>query len=328
MSPGLAVDLGTARTLVVDSGGSTIVDEPTLAAIDITTGRLVAFGREAQGLTGCAAGEIGLVRPVRHGQLTDLELTHQVAREILSRARHHRIYKPDVTCCVPASATSVQRRALERSFKRAGARDVSFLDQAVCAALGSRLRIDQPLASMVVDVGAGTSDMAVMALGGVVTEASIEVGGGDFDDAIRALLRSSFDLSVPAELAEQVKMVIGTAWPDEEKKVEVAGRDLGNGCARTVTLSTSEVAGALFPHVESIVAATVECIIQSPPDLANDLLSMGLYLAGGGSLLHGFARRMATAAGIPIHLVHDPEVVTVRGAVVSMRRKHRRLAGS
>jgi rod shape-determining protein MreB len=316
----LAVDLGTARTLAVDASGSVIVDEPTLAAIDISTGDLVAFGREAEGLTGRAAGQIAVVRPVRHGQLADLELTHHVAKELLLRARHRNLYRPDVTCCVPASATGVQRRALERSFRRAGARGVSFLDHSIAAAMGSRVRLDEHLASMVVDVGAGTSDMAVMAIGGVVTEASILVGGQDFDEAIRTMLRSSFDLHVPAELAEQIKMAIGTAWPDEEKKVEVAGRDMGNGRARTVTLSTSEVAGALFPHIEAIVAATVDCITSSPPDLANDLLTRGLYLAGGGSLLHGFARRMATAAGIPIHVVHDPGLVTVLGAARAMRR--------
>ncbi|HEV8063461.1 MAG TPA: rod shape-determining protein [Acidimicrobiales bacterium] len=316
----LAVDLGTARTLAVDVAGSVVVDEPTLAAIDISNGDLIAFGRAAVGLTGRAAGEIAVVRPVRHGQLADLELTHHVAKELLLRARRHNIYRPDVTCCVPASATGVQRRALERSFRRAGARGVSFIDHSIAAAIGSHVRLDEHLASMVVDVGAGTSDMAVMAIGGVVTEASVLVGGRDFDDAIRGLLKSSFDLHISSELAEQIKMAIGTAWPDEEKKVEVAGRDMGNGRARTVTLSTSEVAGVLFPHVEAIVAATVDCITSSPPDLANDLLTRGLYLAGGGALLGGFARRLATAAGIPTHLVNDPELVTVLGAARTMRR--------
>lgn len=328
MSSQLAIDFGTARTLAADAAGSIVLDEPTIAAVDLASGRLLAFGEEAEDLSGRAAGEIAIVRPVRHGQLADLELTHQVAKAILLKARHAGIYKPDVTCCVPASATGVQRRALERSFKRAGARGVTFLDHAIAVGIGNRLRLDEHLATMVVDVGAGTSDVAVMAIGGVVTEASISVGGDNFDEAIRNLLRSSFDLVVLPELAEGIKRAIGTAWPDEEKKVEVTGRDLGNGRARTVVLSTSEVAAAIFPHVEAIVAATVDCITTSPPDLANDLLTLGLYLAGGGALLHGFARRLATATGIPVHLVNDPELVTILGAARSMvpARGHTSLA--
>jgi len=213
----------------------------------------------------------------------------------------------------------VQRRALERSFKKAGARRIEFIEHAVACGIGARLHLEEPVASMVMDVGAGTSDIAVMALGGVVTEASVAVGGSDFDEAIRQLCQRSFDLVLPFGAAESIKLAIGSAWPTDERKVEVRGRDLGNGMPRVVVLSRAEVATVLVEHVDAIIRAAVRCITESPPDLANDLLNRGLYLAGGGALLDGFARRLATATGIPIHLVSSPETVAVQGAARALR---------
>ncbi|MGA2209824.1 MAG: rod shape-determining protein [Acidimicrobiales bacterium] len=319
MTGSLAVDLGTSRTLVVEATKGLVVDEPTLAAVDIPTGRLLAFGIEARAMAGRAAGEVAIVRPVRQGQLVDLELTDQIAADVFGRARRAGVHRPEVLCCVPGSATGVQRRALERSFKKAGARRIDFVEHAVACGIGTRLHLDEPVASMVMDVGAGTSDMAVMALGGVVTEASLPVGGNDFDEAIRHLCQRSFDLVLPPGAAESIKIAIGSAWPADEKKVEVRGRDLGSGRPRTVVLSRDEVATVLSEHVEAIMRAAVRCITESPPDLANDLLTRGLYLAGGGGLLDGFARRLATAAGIPIHLVSSPQTVAVDGAARALR---------
>lgn len=319
MSGALAIDLGTARTLVVEATHGLLVDEPTVAAVDIASGRLLAFGSKARAMAGKAAGEVAIVQPVRNGQLVDLELTDQIAADLFGRARRSHVFRPEVLCCVPGSATGVQKRAVERSFKKAGARRIDFVEHAVACGIGTRLRIDEPVATMVVDVGAGTSDIAVMALGGVVTEASLPLGGHDFDESIRHLCHRSFDLVLPAGTAETIKRAIGSAWPSDEKKIDVRGRDLGNGMARTVVLSSSEVATVLVDHVDAIIRAAVRCITESPPDLANDLLSRGLYLAGGGALLHGFARRLATATGIPIHLVRSPETVAVYGAARSLR---------
>ena len=319
MSGALAVDLGTARTLVVDPMKGLLVDEPTVAAVDIASGKMLAFGSRARAMAGKAAGEVAIVQPVRNGQLVDLELTHQIAADIFRRARRSHVFRPEVLCCVPGAATGVQLRALERSFRKAGARRIEFIEHVVACGIGTRLHLEEPVATMVLDVGAGTSDMAVMALGGVVTEASLPLGGGDFDEAIRHLCRRSFDLVLPTGTAEKIKLAIGSAWPADERKVEVRGRDLGNGMARTVVLSSSEVAAVLAEHVEAIIRAAVGCIIESPPDLANDLLNRGLYLAGGGALLDGFARRLATAVGIPIHLVRSPEKVAVYGAARSLR---------
>jgi len=319
VSRALAIDVGTARTRVLEATKGLLVDEPTLAAVDIPTGKLLAFGAEAGAMAGRAAGEVAVVRPVRQGQLVDLELTDQITAELFERARHFGVQRPEVLCCVPGAATGVQRRALERSFKKAGARRVGFVEHAVACGIGARLHLDEPVASMVMDVGAGTSDIAVMALGGVVTETSLAVGGSDFDEAIRQLCQRSFDLVLPFGAAESIKLAIGSAWPADERKVEVRGRDLGNGMPRIVVLSRAEVATALAEHVDSIIRAAVRCIIDSPPDLANDLLSRGLYLAGEGALLDGFARRLATATGIPIHLVSSPGTVAVEGAARALR---------
>jgi rod shape-determining protein MreB len=318
----LAVDVGTARTLVVEPSKGLLVDEPTLAAVDIPTGKLLAFGAHARAMAGRAAGEVAIVRPVRQGQLVDLELTDQIASDVLARARNFGVHRPEVLCCVPGAATGVQKRALERSFKKAGARRVEFIEHAVACGIGARLQLEEPVASMVMDVGAGTSDIAVMALGGVVTEVSLPLGGNDFDEAIRLLCQRSFDLVLPFGAAESIKLAIGSAWPNDERKVEVRGRDLGNGLPRTVVLSRAEVATALREHVDAIIRGAVRCITESPPDLSNDLLNRGLYLAGGGAMLDGFAQRLATAAGIPIHLVSSPETVAVQGAARALRAMH------
>lgn len=334
MSGSLAVDIGTSRTIVVEATKGRLLDEPTLAAVEIPTGKLLAFGSHALPMVGRAAGEVAVVRPVREGQLVDLDVADQIAADILARARRVGLHRPEVLCCMPHSATGVQRRALERSFKKGGAHRVEFVEHAVACGIGARLHLEEPVASMVMDVGAGTTDIAVMALGGVVTEASVPVGGSNFDESIRLLCQRSFDLVLGFGVAESIKIAIGSAWPSDERKVEVRGRDLGNGMARTVVLSRGEVASALAEQVETIIKAAVRCITESPPDLSNDLLTRGLYLAGGGARLDGFPRRLATATGIPIHLVSSPETVAVQGAARALRAmgggsaaSHLRVAG-
>lgn len=318
MRPDLAVDLGTARTLVAVPGRGVVVDEPTIAAVDLGRNRLLAFGTEALGLRGRCAGEVAIVRPVHHGQLFDLDLTAAVAGELLRRGRVSALGHPTVLCCASGAATSVQRRALDRAFKKAGAGSVRFVEQQVAVALGSGLRIEEPVASMVVDVGAGTTEIGVLALGGLVTHASVALGGGDFDEAIRRLCARDFELAIDAATAEGIKYAIGSAWVEEDDKVEVRGRDVATGIVRSVVITRTEVADAIAPRVERILAAATFCITSSPPDLANDLLNRGLYLSGGGALLTGFAQRLATATGIPVHLVEDPERCAVSGAALCM----------
>ena len=318
MSADLAVDFGTARTLVAVAGRGVVVDEPTIAAVDLGRNRLLAFGTEAVGLRGRCAGEVAIVRPVCHGQLADLDLTSAVAKELLRLARTWSVGQPMVLCCVSGAATSVQRRALDQAFRGAGAGSVRFVEQQVAVALGSGLRIEEPVASMVVDVGAGMTEIGVLALGGLVTHASVPIGGGDFDEAIQRFCARDFELAIDSATAEGIKHAIGSAWVEEDDKVEVRGRDVSSGVVRSVVISRTDVADAMAPRVENILGAAVSCITSAPPDLANDLLNRGLYLAGGGALLTGFGRRLASATGIPVHLVEDPERCAVAGAVLCM----------
>ncbi len=247
MSAELAVDLGTARTLVALRGKGIVVDEPTLAAVDLARNRLVAFGAEAAELRGRSAGEVAIVRPVSHGQLADVDLTSAVAKQLLRLAKVRSAGQLTVLCCASGVASSVQRRALDRAFTQAGAEHVRFVEQAVAAALGTGLHIEEPVASMVVDVGAGTSEMGVLALGGLVTHGAVRVGGGDFDEAIRRFCARQLDLVIDRETAEGIKITIGSAWVEDDDKVEVRGRDASNGIVRSVVVSRTEIADAIAP---------------------------------------------------------------------------------
>ncbi|HLI45232.1 MAG TPA: rod shape-determining protein [Acidimicrobiales bacterium] len=316
---GLAVDLGTGRTRAADSSGRLVLDEPSAAAVDLRDGSLVAFGASALDLPGRSAGQVRLVRPVVHGQLQDLGLTDQVVAHVMTRARRAVGRHPEVLCTVPGLASGVQRRALQRAFTRAGAARVEFIQHAVAAGIGLRLEIGEPVASMVVDVGAGTLDASVIALGGVVTEASLPLGGNDLDLAVREACLRTHDLVVSLATAEELKVAIGAASPGPESKMEVTGRDASNGAVRTVVVSTSDVAAAISDGVSAMIAAAVRCIVEAPPDLANDLLSEGLHLAGEGSLLAGFSRRLASATGVPVHLPESPGRAAVLGAARCLR---------
>lgn len=319
MSSELAVDLGTGRTRVADAGGHVLLDEPTAAAVDLRDGSLVAFGDSALALPGRSAGQVGLVRPVAHGQLQDLALTDQVVDEVMTRVRQRSGRRPAVLCSVPGLASGVQRRALKRAFARAGAGRVEFVEHALAAGIGLQLDIEEPVATMVVDVGAGTTDIAVIALGGIVTGTSLPIGGGDLDVSVREACLRSHDLVVSPLVAEGLKRTIGTAWPAPEAKLEVSGRDASNGSSRTVVVSSSDVTTAMAELVREMVAAAVACITKAPPDLANDLLSQGLHLAGEGGLLAGFPRRLATAAGIPVHVADVHGRAAVLGAARCLR---------
>lgn len=323
MSGEVAVDLGTARMQVADGSGRVLLDEPTVAAVNTRDGSLVSFGSRAAALAGRTAGEIELVRPIVRGQPQDLALTDQLVKALFESVAPRVGKRLRVMCTVPGLATGVQRRALERAFKAAGAREVEFIEHAVAVGIGLRLHLDEPVATMVVDLGAGTTDVAVMALGGVVTEACVPAGGDDLDRAVRDALVRSFDLVVSPAAAEAVKAEVVTAWPEGELKMEVAGRDVSNGMTRTVVVGSSELSAGTTETIRAMVEAVVSCIVNAPPDLANDLLSRGLYLAGGTSLLRGLGRRLAADAGIPVHVAEVPW----RTAVLGASRCLRELAG-
>jgi rod shape-determining protein MreB len=311
----IAIDLGTAKTRVASRRGQILFDEPSIAAVDMTNGKLVAFGREARRMRGRSAGHVAIVRPLVHGQLVDLGLADEIAKYLLEHLGPRGPRRPAVIACIAGGSTGVQRRALADSLRRAGARRVELLDHQTAAAIGARLPIADVAGSMIVDMGSGTTDIALHALGAAATCVSVPLGGGDLDQSIREHCRQGLDLLVDAETAERVRTSIGSAYNlAEDMKAEVRGRDAWDGSPRTVVISSGELFDVMDGQMREIVSRLVEAIQGAPPDLANDLLHRGVHLAGGVAHQTGIAERLADETGLPVYVVEEPELCTVRGA--------------
>lgn len=319
MSAAVAIDLGSAITRVADSEGRVLFEEPTLAAVERSSGRLLAIGEEAADLARSSAGRIALERPVRAGKLVDVELADAVVAELFSRVGLSRFARAKVAMCAHVGASNVQQRALERALRHAGASEIRFIEQPVAVALGAGLRIGEPSGTMVVDVGAGTSDIGVMALGGLVTCGGVAVGANDLDDAARLLLARAHGVALDRERVTELRQRVGSLCPDPlDAAIEVVGRDTLSGRPKSANLGLGELARGFRRIVEPIFTAAVRCVTSAPPDLANDLLGSGLVLAGGGSLLAGFDRGLATATGVPVHVLDDRDQLAVRGAAICL----------
>ena len=314
----LALDLGTSVTRVADANGTIVLEEPTLAAVDADGGRLVAFGRDAAGLGARSAGRVFLIRPVRNGKLVDVDLADAALAEVLRRAGATWLDHPRVVVCSHVGATGVQTRAVERALRRGGARSVRFVEHPIACAIGAGLPIADPVGQMVVDVGGGTTDVGVVALGSLVTTASVPVGGIELDDAVRAHLVRVHGLVADRVVVERLRRKFGTVGPvTRDEEVEVVGRDALSGRPASALVTTTDLAIALDPVVQLILAAALRCITGAPPDLANDLLETGLLLVGGGARLSGLARRLASATGVPVHVPEHMELLGVCGAARS-----------
>ncbi len=314
MSMDLAIDVGTASIRVAERGG-VVLDEPAIAAVDADSGRLLAFGAEALSTGAASAGRVRLVRPVRHGQLADLGLAEELLAALLRRAGATRRGRPRVLCCVHTDATAVQRRATKRALEQASARTVRFLELPLAVAIGAGIAIEEPTGSMVLEIGAATADVAVLALGGMVTSATVSQGAEDFETAVRSLLARRHGLVVDQATAREVLAMIGTVDPAAaEARVEVLGHDRATGRPAAAVLRRSEIRRALEEHLEPVLSAALRCISESPPDLANDLLGAGLVLAGGASRLDGIAARVAAATGVSVYPAADARCCAVLGA--------------
>ena len=315
VSAELALDLGTAWTRIADASGALVVEEPTVAAVDHDSGRVIAFGKEALGHGARASGRVSIQRPMRHGQLVDIDLVEAVLAEALRRAGVSRLSHPKVLVCTHVGATKVQNRALERAIRRAGAKGVLFLAQPTACAIGAGLSIDEPTGSMVTDVGAGTTDVGVLALGGLVVAESFAGGADDFDEAIRTYLARERGLLVDLSTAEAARIEIGSVLPGAAgAHVEVAGRDVKTGRQTSALVESSEIEPILDELVTPILDAVVTVITKAPPELVNDLLSSGVLLAGGGALVRGFDERLAKATGLPVHVASDGGRAAILGA--------------
>jgi len=315
VSAELALDLGTGWTRIAEAGGTLLVEEPTVAAVDRDKGDVVGFGFEALGLAARAAGRVRVLRPVRNGQLVDLDLVEAVLVEALRRAGVSRLSHPRVLVCTHIGATRVQNRALDRAVRRAGAKDVLFLSQPTACAIGAGIAIDEPTGSMVADVGAGTTDVGVLALGGIVVSSSLERGGDDFDHAVRGHLARRRGILVDRETAQAARVAVGTIAPDAaESVVEVVGREVKTGLPIEAEVTAFELRPILEDLSAPILEAVVDAVTGSPPELVNDLIGSGLLLAGGAGRLDGFDRALAKVTGIPVHTAVDGGRAAVLGA--------------
>ena len=296
-------------------GRGIVLNEPSVIALNIQTSDVLAMGHEAWQMIGRTPGYIQAVRPLRGGAITDFDITERMIRIILARAGVSRFNRPRVLICVPSAITEVEKRAVKEAARRAGAAEAYLIEQPMAAAIGAGLPIHEPLGNMVVDVGGGTSETAVISLGGIVALQAIRVGSFDIDTAIQTFVRREYGIAIGERTAEEIKMAIGSAAPvADDVKAEVRGRDLMSGLPKTVILSPEEVRSAIDEQVSAIVDSVVTCLGDAPPELAQDLIIEGINLVGGGGMLRGLDVRLSQETSLPVHLVEAPLECVVLGA--------------
>ncbi len=315
MARDLAIDLGTANTLVYARGEGIVLNEPSVIALNSQTKEVLAMGTEAWQMIGRTPSYIVAVRPLRHGAITDFEVTQRMIRLLLERVGVSRFNKPRVIICVPSAITAVERRAVTEAARRAGAADAQLIEQPMAAAIGANLPINEPIGNMVVDIGGGTSEAALISLGGVVALEAVRVGSFDIDAAIQSYVRRQYGIAIGERTAEEIKLTIGSAAKTEDEVMaEVRGRELMSGLPKTVVLSPAEIRTATDETVSAMVDAVLSCLAQAPPELAQDLIEQGIHLVGGGGMLRGLDTRIAGETEVPVHLVQTPLECVVLGA--------------
>jgi rod shape-determining protein MreB and related proteins len=303
----MAVDLGTANTLVYVRGRGIVLSEPSVVAVDARTGEVHAVGVEAKRMLGRTPGTIRAIRPLKDGVIADFDVTEEMLRHFIQRVHQNRFAHPRVVVCVPSGVTGVEKRAVEEACLSAGARQAYLIEEPMAAAIGAGLPVGEPTGSMVLDVGGGTSEVAVISLGGIVVSESIRIGGDEQDDAIVNYCKHEHKLLIGQQTAEEVKLEIGSAAPlPEEVTTEIRGRDMITGLPKTIMLTSAEVRSALEEPINQIVAAVKDTLDRTPPELAGDIMDRGITLAGGGALLQGMDHRLREECQMPAQLTESP----------------------
>ena len=296
-------------------GEGIVLNEPSVIALNSRTQDVLAMGHEAWQMIGRTPSYIVAVRPLRKGAITDFEITQRMIRLLLQRVGVSRFNRPRVVICVPSAITMVERRAVIEAAKRAGASEAHLIEQPMAAAIGAGLPINEPMGNLVVDIGGGTSETALISLGGVVALEAVRVGSFDIDAHIQTYIRREYGIAIGERTAEEIKVTIGSAWPTEDEyAAEVRGRELMSGLPKTVVLSAEEVREAIDEPVSAMVDSVIACLGQAPPELAQDLILQGIHLVGGGGMLRGLDLRLEQETEIPVHLVDAPLECVVLGA--------------
>ena len=312
----LAIDLGTANTLIYARGQGVVLNEPSVVAIDITDGRPVAVGIEAKRMMGRTPGRIKTIRPLKDGVIADFEVCEKMLRFFIQKVHASRWSKPRMVICVPSGITGVEQRAVQDAAEYAGARKpVHIIEEPMAAAIGADMPVHEPSGNMIVDIGGGTTEVAVISLGGIVTAQSVRVAGDELDDAVMQYVKKEFSLAIGDRTAEEIKIHMGSAWPlDDELTADIRGRDLISGLPRTIPLTTEQVREALAEPVSAIVDAVKTTLDRTPPELAADIMEQGIMITGGGALLAGLDRRLSHETGMPINIARDPLFSVVIGS--------------
>ena len=304
----MAVDLGTANTLIYVRGRGIVLNEPSVVALNANTGQIVAVGVDAKRMIGRTPGNILAVRPLKDGVIADFDVTERMLRYFIQKVHKRRhLAKPRIVIAVPSGLTGVEQSAVKEAAHQAGARRVYIFEEPLAAAIGAGLPVSEPMGNMVVDIGGGTTEVAVISLGGIVTSQSIRVGGDELDQAIITFAKKEYSLMLGERTAEHIKISIGSAFPAvDEPKAEIRGRDLVSGLPKTIVISAEEIRRAIEEPLSVIVDAVKTTLDKCPPELAGDVMDRGIALAGGGALLRGMDDRLREETGLPIHLADNP----------------------
>src|SRR5690349_14391715 len=315
----MAVDLGTANTLVYVRGRGIVLSEPSVVAIDQRSGEVHAVGVEAKRMLGRTPGTIQAIRPLKDGVIADFDVTEQMLRHFIQKVHQHRFAHPRVVVCVPSGVTGVEKRAVEEATLSAGARQAYLIEEPMAAAIGAGLPVAEPTGNMIVDIGGGTTEVAVISLGGIVASQSVRVAGDELDEAVMAFIKKEYSLALGERTSEEVKMALGSAWPlDTELRAEIRGRDLVSGLPKTIVVTTEEIREAIAEPVSAIVDAVKATLDKTPPELAADIMEQGIVLAGGGAMLNGLDARLEHETGMPIVIGPNPLFAVAIGSGQSL----------
>ena len=324
----LAIDLGTANTLIYMRDRGIVLDEPSVVAIRQEGGTggkktILAVGREAKAMLGRVPGNIQAIRPMKDGVIADFTITEQMLKQFIKMVHETKLFKPSprIIICVPCGSTQVERRAIRESALGAGASQVFLIEEPMAAAIGAGLPVSEASGSMVIDIGGGTTEVGVMSLGGMVYKGSVRVGGDKFDDAITNYIRRNYGMLIGEQTAEMVKKTIGSAFPGTEVlEIEIKGRNLSEGIPRSFTVTSNEILEALNDPLNQIVTAVKSALEQTPPELAADIAERGMMLTGGGALLRDLDRLLLEETGLPVHVAEDPLTCVARGSGMALER--------
>lgn len=314
-SKDIGIDLGTANTLVYIKGKGIVMREPSVVAVDVRTDTVLAVGSQAKEMIGRTPGSIVAVRPLKDGVIADFDITATMLKYFIKKAVHTNLFsRPRVVICIPSGVTEVERRAVEDAAKQAGGGDVDLIEEPMAAAIGAGLPVAEATGSMIVDIGGGTSEVAVISLGDIVTSVSVRVAGDRFDDAIVSYVKKKYNLLIGERTAEEIKINIGSAFPyEDEQSISIKGRNLVDGLPKNVVISAAEVREALADPLASIIDAIKSTLEKTPPELSADIIDHGIMLTGGGALLRGFDKLVAQETGMPVHIAERPLDCVVDG---------------